>query len=642
MPAWAFLGAAWDDMGGVGSQHFPRNDRHRARVDDVARGARRRTTLLSGAVVAVAAGAWAVATVRGGGSPPPVPVGLPDAGPLVAWGSRVGGLLTLLVSVVAVGSLMVVAAGAATTEVRRRAAGSARTWLRWWAALLVVGAVLGEAEALGVSLGALDAAHLVDLATRTPPMLLAQLAVLLGAAWLLRRATTTATRALWLAPVVGVAVVSSLRGHPATGDAMAVGGLVVHVTAALLWTGGLVGLLLHLRTQPRSLALGVPRYSRLALGCYLVLATSGVLGAALVLADSPRPWSSGYAGIVAAKAAVLVLAGACGVAHRRRSLPAVQAGRTRGFIRLAAGELCLMAAGAGLAAALARTPLPATPGRSGPAHGHPGSAAALPDLTWSALWTQARPNPVVVVVLAVTLAWYLSAAAAVRRTGGTWPARRSVLVVAATGLGLAATCSGSATYAHLRPSLFVAQLLLVMLVVPALALASRPWLLLRGQAAERVVPPPLGSLLVCGLLLAVQHTPVVATAFRSDWWHLALLVVAAGCGTLLWWPLLGPGEDGPTGWLLPVAVALAVLAARLGLGRDLLAPEWFLQVRLLGADPFADQRTAALVTTAAAAGLVLAAVVLAVRRPSYPAPTGPGGQSPVSTVPRSSAAPIAP
>ncbi len=625
-------------------------------MDDVGRGARRAPALLATVTltvtVAVAAGVWAVATVRGGGSPPPVPVGLPDAGPLVAWSSRWCGLLTLLVSVVSVGSVMVVAAGAATTEVRRRAAGSARTWLRWWAALLVVGWVLGEADALGVPLTVLGTTHLTDLASRTPPLLLAQLAVLLGGAWLLPRAATTVARAVWLGPVVGVAVVSSLRGHPATADAMAVGGLVVHVTAALLWTGGLVGLLHHLRRQPHSLALGVPSYSRLALWCYLVLATSGLLNAALVLADSPRPWSSGYAGIVAAKAVVLLLAGACGVAHRRRSLPAVQAGRTRGFVLLAAGELCLMAAGAGLAAALARTPLPSTPGGSGSAHGHPGGATVLPDLTWSALWTQARPNPVVVVALAVALTGYLSAVAALRRTGGTWPARRTVLVVAATGLALVATCSGSATYAHLRPSLFVAQLLTVMLVVPPFALAGRPWLLLPSpRSSGRPVPPALGSLVVCGLLLAVQHTPVVATAFRSDWWHLALLALAAGGGALLWWPLLGPGAAGPigprggwerAGWLLPVAVALAVLAARLGLGRDLLAPQWFLEVRLLGADPFADQRTAALVTAAAAAGLVVAAVVLAVRRPPYPAPSDPGGQSRASTVPRSSAAPMAP
>ena len=74
-------------------------------------------------------------------------------------------------------------------------------------------------------------------------------------------------------------------------------------------------------------------------------------------------------GILAVKVLLVVVLGALGHRHRRRTLPRLAAGRVGTFVGLAGIELLMMNAAVGLASALARTPTPPTASTATPGHG---------------------------------------------------------------------------------------------------------------------------------------------------------------------------------------------------------------------------------------------------------------------------------
>ena len=169
----------------------------------------------------------------------------------------------------------------------------------------------------------------------------------------------------WTAFVFGVALLGplpvALTGHSATGGShdIASDSLVLHVLAASLWIGGLVAVL-ALATGgdgPRpALATAVPRYSRTALACWLVVGATGVVNALVRVAPadlSPPPtarsswerpwrWPSGRAR----------------PAHRRRTVGPAAAGRPGALVRSGAVEVVVMLATVGLAVALGRSAPP--------------------------------------------------------------------------------------------------------------------------------------------------------------------------------------------------------------------------------------------------------------------------------------------
>ena len=152
-----------------------------------------------------------------------------------------------------------------------------------------------------------------------------------------------------------------LTGHTGHGDQYlaAVLGLATHVTAASVWLGGLLALGIHLRSADL-LTVALPRYSRMALGllrrCCRVGSGHGLGGAErsrptcsstpygrLLLGEDRRP------GRARPDRSPCTVGAPC---------PAVAARRPRAFLALAAVELVVMAATAGLAVGLSRTAPP--------------------------------------------------------------------------------------------------------------------------------------------------------------------------------------------------------------------------------------------------------------------------------------------
>ena len=321
--------------------------------------ARGRLAVAAGAVAALA---LAVAAVVGGAAGAPL---LSDPGVLSRWGLLatrtvydIGAMATIGVLVVAV---VLVPAAAELSADAQRLVRTAGRWAALWAAAGALGVPLVVSDVAGLPVWKVLAPDVLALAPELP-----QTRALLSSAWLAalvavgaRRCQSVAMGRLLVVTGLGALLPILLTGHTGHGDQQvaAVVGLATHVTAASVWLGGLLALGVHLRSA-EVLTLALPRYSRVALGCFILVALSGVVMGWVALTQPSDLVTTPYGRLLLAKAAVLGALGVIGHWHRRRTLPAVAAWRPRAFIALVAVELVVMAAAAGLAVGLSRTAPP--------------------------------------------------------------------------------------------------------------------------------------------------------------------------------------------------------------------------------------------------------------------------------------------
>lgn len=155
-----------------------------------------------------------------------------------------------------------------------------------------------------------------------------------------------------------------LRGHASHGTVLEIS-LILHVIAASLWVGGLAALLLHARAEPALLAVAVPRFSTIALGCYIAIGLSGIVAAMQLLGwQVPWLWETRYGVLVMLKIAALIALGIFGWWHRQHTVGRLRAGPAgrprRAFAQLAGAEVLLMVGAFAIAIALSRTASPDT------------------------------------------------------------------------------------------------------------------------------------------------------------------------------------------------------------------------------------------------------------------------------------------
>jgi putative copper resistance protein D len=179
------------------------------------------------------------------------------------------------------------------------------------------------------------------------------------------------TRSAWGAGVLLLLTGYNLLPFTTTGHAehspVIAYALTGHVFALVLWVGGLAGLLIHVRRSPALLAVAVPRFSALALACYVVVGGTGVVMAWLNLGAPAELWRSRYGVLVLGLAAAQAMLGIFGWWHRRHAVRAVAERRSSGaFIRLAAAEAVIMACAVAFGVALSRATTPATADAAAP------------------------------------------------------------------------------------------------------------------------------------------------------------------------------------------------------------------------------------------------------------------------------------
>ncbi|MFE7482735.1 copper resistance D family protein [Streptomyces sp. NPDC057552] len=197
--------------------------------------------------------------------------------------------------------------------------GRPRTAVRSWA---VCAAVAGAAAAAGqiVQLAAVSGLGITDTyATRDGGLLL-----LIANGFVLAAFCARSKRpALALAPLAVVIGAEALRAHPeAYSPEIGAALTVVHLTAASLWTGGLLYVLRTMwlwRGSPIAARALLGRYARLAIWLFVALA---VTGTASTLRRLPLDvvFTSAYGRTLLVKLALMVVVSALALAARRRML----------------------------------------------------------------------------------------------------------------------------------------------------------------------------------------------------------------------------------------------------------------------------------------------------------------------------------
>lgn len=390
----------------------------------------------------------------------------------------------------------------------------------------------------------------------------------------------------WAVGVLGLAVLTVLApltaGHSSSGIGhdLATAAIIIHVPAAVVWVGVLIALLRAGGRDPALAAEQVRRYRRLALGCWVVVAASGLVDA-VVLAPPGRWLGTGYGRLVLGTAALTAVLGLVGVRLRRLAARRVTQGVVgRGMLALAAGEAVVLAATMGVSVVLAHL---APPGLLEPVTntqemlGY--DLAGPPTLARLALdWRV----DVLFGPLAVALAGvYVLGVRRLRRRGTPWPAARTVAWLCGCVVLLLATSSGIGRYAAGMFSVHMASHMLLAMLVPVLLVLGGPLTLLRaavppaepgglagprewvealaGSSVARVVTHPVIVLvLFAGAPFAVYFTPVFDAAARFHWAHMLLNLVFLVIGLLFAWVTVGVD---PTPRPLPVPARVGVLLA---------------------------------------------------------------------------------
>ena len=529
------------------------------------------------------------------GARPAAALGLPDPGTLTEVGLPAMRAASEVFMVLTIGALLLAAflvppqrsgyLDAAGYRAVRVASWTAAGWAV--AALLMV--PLTMADQLGRPVqGMLDARLMLDLLPRLsgPGAWLATgliaLLVLAGARTVLSWGWTVVVFASALAGVLPV----TFTGHSASGGAhdLATDSLVLHVIAATLWVGGLVAVLGMAAARgpdrAEALATAVPRFSRLALFCWLAMAVTGTLNT-LVRIPLGALIGSEYGLLVLAKAGALAALGVLGALHRRWTVDAAARGKPAALLRLGGVEVLLMLATIGLAVALGRTAPPDTgqglPSRVEVLIGY--DLAGPPTFLRLALdWRFDLIFGTAAIAMAVL---YLLGVRRLRRRGDAWATGRTVAWLAGCAVLLVATSSGLGRYGPAMFSVHMGQHMLLGMLAPLLLVLGGPvtlalralptagrtrppgpreWLLaaVHAPVARWFTHPLVALALFVGSFYALYFSGLFPAALPQHWAHKLMNLHFLLVGALFFWPAVGVD---PAPHRLPPAARMGLVFA---------------------------------------------------------------------------------
>lgn len=586
--------------------------------------------LLAPALIVLAVAAMAVGLVIGGGTYEAPPVGLPDVGGLIGWGTPVLRTLTDIAAVVTIGFLLAAVvldpSGKDGTVSRAgrsdliRAAVAALVWalLALAQSVFVVGNVLGLQFSEAISPEVLTT-YAFDLPTTRALFGMAILALVVSAAC--AATYTVGSGAAWLILALLAAILPALGGHAAgLGDhALATTAGAAHIAAATLWIGGLLALALHAVRGDIPLTRSIQRFAVIAGSSLVLLAVSGVANAYTRLETLDQIVTTGYGQLVLIKTTLIVALGAIALLIRRRisSTTGTKSGRSI-FARIAGLELSVMAIALGLGVALSQSAPPRLNVEL-PSYGESLLGYRYPDApTASSVLGGFRLEPFFFTMVLIAGALYLGGVLRLRKRGDSWPIGRAISWFLGLIVVLWCTNGGISIYANVSVGMHMLQhmtltmlgpILLVMGAPATLALRAlkpstgpergpREWLMwFLHSWVTRILTNPFYVFIVYVLgLYGLYLTPAFGWLMGSHVGHIVMQVHFLLSGYLFYWVIIGidprPKPLPYWGRLLLLLLSMSVhafFAVILMMGTTPIAPEWYGIVRPDWiTDPLAD------------------------------------------------------
>ena len=436
------------------------------------------------------------------------------------------------------------------------------------------------------------------------------------------------TALFFVTVLAGLALVPmAQQGHSAgaAGHDIAVTSLGLHLAFVAVWLGGLLTIVL-LRKSLEGGRLGpvLSRYSALALVCFIVVAASGYVNAALRV-GSLGALLKPYGILVLIKVAATLALGLFGLAQRRFVIDRMQKAANGGkalFWWLVAAELGFMGIASGVAAALARTdPLvPQVQVTTTPAYILTGEPLP-PELTFSRYFTEWNFDLLWVLITAFLAFFYSAGVWRLHKRGDSWPWYRTTVWLIGLALLFYVTNGGINAYekylfsAHMLGHM-VLGMMVPLLLVPAAPVTlamraiakradgsrgAREWILLavHSKPAGFFGNPIVAAVLFAGSLWLFYYTPLFSWATTDHIGHTFMVVHFLLVGYLFIQSLIGVD---PAPYRAPYPIRLIVLLATVGFhaffgvglmtGTGLLQASWFGAMgRTWGPSALVDQQT---------------------------------------------------
>lgn len=581
-----------------------------------------------------------------------------DPGPLVRFGLPISRLVVDLSAAAAIGGLALATVGLSRSgpEWNRAidvAAAASGIWTvssavtTFFTFLSVAGSKISIDEQFGQSMGVFLTGTDLGLAWLVTVLVAAAVTVLCFA--VRSRGMVALTAGVSMIGLIPLAQQGHAAGT-ASHDA-AVTALGLHLVGAALWVGGLTVLVLLRGVLPGDrLAVVVARYSSIALGCFVLVAVSGVASAQIRVGALSNLFTP-YGTLVLVKIGAIVAIGVLGAVQRRRAIRSLAEApaRHRPFWTLIVVELAVMGVASGFAAALGRTATPvdqiALSKTTDPSPAELLTDDLLPHAPgawgWLTQWNIDLFWLMAAVLLAAT---YVAGVVRLRRAGAHWPARRSVAAALAIVSLVVATSGSLHQYDRFLVSANVGAHVLLGLVVPALVWAAAPVVLIRAavhprdddstgvrewtgvlvdNAAVRYLAQPFPAfLLAAAVWWAYFATDAVRWSVSDSTGRTVIDVGFLLVGLLATPTLFTPvaaGRTHPTRGAAVVRIvgAVVVAAGAVSLGIAMRGPLGLLQASWFGAmgrtwgpDPLVDQARGGLVLVVAGVLLLVAVVVV--------------------------------
>jgi putative copper resistance protein D len=417
------------------------------------------------------------------------------------------------------------------------------------------------------------------------------------------------------------------QGHAgATADHnVAVSALWLHMVFAGLWVGGLLAVVLvHRLVDGDRLRVVLARYSSIALVCFIVVAVSGYVSAAIRIGELPELLTP-YGLIVLGKVGALLALGAFGAVQRRWAISRMREGASRWWFRLLVlGEIAFMGIASGLAAGLARTAppveeIPATELANPTPAEYLTGRALPPELTPIRYLTEWQLELLWVLVAAFAAFFYLAGVWRLHRRGDRWPVYRTVLWLAGLASFVWVTNGAPAVYEQYLFSMHMLGHMVLTMAIPMLLVLAAPvtlaarairkrtdgsrggreWILwaVQSPVANVLTNPIVAAAIFAISLWVFYYTPILRWAVTDHVGHLWMVAHFLISGYLFVLVLVGadPVRKRPP-YALRLLLLLATMAfhAFFGLAimsdTGLMLADWYGAMgRTWGLPPLEDQ-----------------------------------------------------